>query len=87
MVGYKRRAGPDRSSTGESPHEVWTALWAVYVIWGSTYLFIAITVETIPPLLAVSTRFIAAGAIMAAVVRAPRRVSCGSAVARSARAC
>jgi drug/metabolite transporter (DMT)-like permease len=49
--------------------KVWTALWAVYVIWGSTYLFIAITVETIPPLLAVSTRFIAAGAIMAAVVR------------------
>jgi drug/metabolite transporter (DMT)-like permease len=48
---------------------VWTALWSVYVIWGSTYLFIAITVETIPPLLAVSTRFVAAGAIMAAVVR------------------
>jgi drug/metabolite transporter (DMT)-like permease len=47
---------------------VWTALWAVYIIWGSTYLFIAIAVETIPPLLAVSTRFIAAGAIMAAIV-------------------
>jgi drug/metabolite transporter (DMT)-like permease len=41
----------------------------VYLIWGSTYLFIAITVETIPPLLAVSTRFILAGTIMAAVVR------------------
>jgi len=50
--------------------KVWTALWAVYIIWGSTYLFIAIAVETIPPLLAVSTRFIAAAAIMAAVVRA-----------------
>jgi drug/metabolite transporter (DMT)-like permease len=49
--------------------KVWTALWAVYLIWGSTYLFIAITVETIPPLLAVSTRFIAAGAIMSVVVR------------------
>ena len=49
--------------------KVWTALWAVYIIWGSTYLFIAITVETIPPLLAVSTRFIAAGAIMSAFVR------------------
>ena len=48
--------------------KVWTALWAVYLIWGSTYLFIAITVETIPPLLAVSTRFILAGTIMAAVV-------------------
>ena len=48
--------------------KVWTALWAVYIIWGSTYLFIAITVETIPPLTAVSTRFIAAGLIMAAIV-------------------
>ena len=48
--------------------KVWTALWAVYIIWGSTYLAIAITVETIPPLLAVSTRFIAAGTIMAAFV-------------------
>jgi drug/metabolite transporter (DMT)-like permease len=48
--------------------KVWTALWAVYLIWGSTYLFIAITVETIPPFLAVSTRFILAGSIMAAVV-------------------
>ena len=50
--------------------KVWTALWAVYIIWGSTYLAIAVTVETIPPLLAVSTRFIAAGAIMAAIVAA-----------------
>jgi drug/metabolite transporter (DMT)-like permease len=48
--------------------KIWTALWTVYLIWGSTYLFIAITVETIPPLLAVSTRFILAGTIMATVV-------------------
>jgi drug/metabolite transporter (DMT)-like permease len=48
--------------------KTWTALWAVYVIWGSTYLFIAITVETIPPLTGVSTRFVAAGAILAAIV-------------------
>lgn len=47
---------------------VWSALWTVYVVWGSTYLAIAIAVETIPPLFAVSTRFIAAGAIMALVV-------------------
>ena len=48
--------------------KVWTALWAVYIIWGSTYLFIAIAVETLPPLLAVSTRFVAAGLVMAAIV-------------------
>jgi drug/metabolite transporter (DMT)-like permease len=48
--------------------KVWVALWAVYIIWGSTYLFIAIAGETIPPLTAVSTRFVAAGLIMAAIV-------------------
>ena len=50
--------------------KVWAALWAVYIIWGSTYLAIAVAVETIPPMLAVSTRFIVAGAIMAFVVKA-----------------
>jgi drug/metabolite transporter (DMT)-like permease len=48
---------------------VWTALIVVYVIWGSTYLGIAIAGETIPPLFAASTRFIVAGALMALVVR------------------
>ena len=47
---------------------MWAALWAVYLIWGSTYLGIAIAIETIPPPLAVSTRFILAGTIMAGVV-------------------
>jgi drug/metabolite transporter (DMT)-like permease len=48
--------------------KVWTALWAVYIIWGSTYLGIAVAGDTIPPLLAVSTRFVAAGALMAGIV-------------------
>jgi drug/metabolite transporter (DMT)-like permease len=48
--------------------QIWSALWAVYIIWGSTYLGIAVAGETIPPMLAVSTRFIAAGGIMAFVV-------------------
>ncbi|MBA3842151.1 MAG: EamA family transporter [Actinobacteria bacterium] len=47
---------------------VWTALVTVYVIWGSTYLGIAVAGETIPPLLAAATRFITAGALMAGVV-------------------
>lgn len=49
--------------------KVWTALVTVYVIWGSTYLGIAVAGETIPPLFAAATRFIAAGALMALVVR------------------
>jgi len=65
--------------------KVWTALVTVYVIWGSTYLAIAYAGETIPPLFAVSTRFITAGTLMAVIVRSrggslriPRRafVSC-----------
>jgi drug/metabolite transporter (DMT)-like permease len=47
---------------------IWTALSAVYVFWGSTYLFIALAVKTVHPLFAASTRFLAAGAIMAGLV-------------------
>lgn len=43
---------------------VWAALWTVYIIWGSTYLAIRITVETLPPFLAGGARFLAAGALM-----------------------
>jgi drug/metabolite transporter (DMT)-like permease len=53
-----------------SQAKVWTALVTVYVIWGSTYLGIAVAGETIPPLFAASTRFITAGALMALIVRA-----------------
>ena len=45
--------------------KVWIALATVYVIWGSTYLAIAIAVEDLPPLLAVSTRFVVAGGLLA----------------------
>ena len=48
--------------------KVWTALVTVYVIWGSTYLGIYYAGRTIPPLFAVSTRFITAGLLMAGVV-------------------
>jgi drug/metabolite transporter (DMT)-like permease len=46
--------------------KVWIALGTVYVIWGSTYLGIKLAGETIPPLFAVGTRFLAAGLLMAA---------------------
>jgi len=45
--------------------KVWVALWTVYVLWGSTYIGIAVTVETLPPILTVSVRFLLAGAVMA----------------------
>jgi drug/metabolite transporter (DMT)-like permease len=54
---------------------VWFALGTVYLVWGSTYLGIEIAGETIPPLFAVGTRFLAAGLLMAAFAawrRGPR---------------
>jgi drug/metabolite transporter (DMT)-like permease len=44
---------------------VWVALATVYLIWGSTYLGIELTGETIPPLFAVGVRFVFAGLLMA----------------------
>lgn len=41
--------------------KVWGALWIVYLVWGSTYLAIRISVDTIPPLLAAGVRFVGAG--------------------------
>jgi drug/metabolite transporter (DMT)-like permease len=46
---------------------VWVALGTVYVIWGSTYLGIELAGETIPPLFAVGTRFVAAGLLMTGI--------------------
>lgn len=39
----------------------------VYVIWGSTYLFIRLALDTIPPLLMAGARFVVAGAILLAI--------------------
>ena len=38
------------------------AFAAIYVVWGSTYLAIAVAVESIPPLLMMGVRSLAAGA-------------------------
>jgi len=43
---------------------VWTALWIVYIVWGSTYLGIRVLVETAPPLLGTGARFICAGTLI-----------------------
>ncbi|MDQ3985981.1 MAG: EamA family transporter [Actinomycetota bacterium] len=40
------------------------ALWTVYIVWGSTYLAIRVAVETLPPLLHASVRFLLAGLVM-----------------------
>jgi drug/metabolite transporter (DMT)-like permease len=44
--------------------KVWTALLALYIVWGSTYLAIRFAVETIPPFLMAGTRFLVSGLIL-----------------------
>ncbi len=54
----------------------WLIIFAylmVYIIWGSTYLAIRFSVETIPPLLSGGIRFLAAGAILLCVRLFQRR--------------
>ena len=48
--------------------KVWAALWTVYIVWGSTYLFIRLMVRTIPPLLGAGVRFLIAGALVCGFV-------------------
>lgn len=50
------------------------ALLTVYVVWGSTYLAIAIVIETLPPLLSAGVRFVVAGALMLGVLAARARL-------------
>jgi len=47
-----------------SKARLWTALLAVWIVWGSTYLAIRFVVEALPALLAAGTRFVVAGSIL-----------------------
>ena len=50
-------AAPDRG-------RLWLGMLVLYVVWGSTYLGIAIAVQTIPPFLMAATRFLIAGTVL-----------------------
>ena len=43
---------------------LWAGMLVLYVVWGSTYLGIAVAVETIPPFLMAAIRFGIAGAVL-----------------------
>jgi drug/metabolite transporter (DMT)-like permease len=45
---------------------IWLGMLVLYVVWGSTYLGIAVAVDTIPPFLMAAARFVLAGAILMA---------------------
>lgn len=55
--------------------QLWTALVAVYLLWGSTYLFAHFMTERMPPLYMASLRFLTAGGLLYGYARltgAPR---------------
>lgn len=52
------------SSIGVSSWQIAIALTTVYLVWGSTYLAIRYTVETMPPFLMAAVRFLLSGAIL-----------------------
>jgi drug/metabolite transporter (DMT)-like permease len=51
------------------PASVWTALFSVYLVWGSTYLGIRFAIETIPPFFMAGTRFIVSGLLLYGFMR------------------
>ena len=67
-----------KSDPGATPTAaIWIALGLVYVIWGSTYLAIAITVQTLPPLLSAGLRFLVAGGVLMAWIALRRSIRIG----------
>ncbi len=45
---------------------IWLALGTVYLVWGSTFIALAIVVRDLPPLLAMSARHVVAGGVLLA---------------------
>ncbi len=62
------REAPEAATSPRS--KVLAAFAAVYTIWGSTYLAIRFAIETLPPFLMAGVRFLIAGAVLYAWVRA-----------------
>lgn len=56
-------------STAPSRTALLVAFAVIYVVWGSTYLGIRVAVETMPPFLMASVRFLIAGGLLLAFLR------------------
>lgn len=67
---------PARHSAPATPEwQIWSALLIVYVVWGSTYLAIAVVVQTMPPLLTAGIRHVLAGSIIFVILAMARGAS------------
>lgn len=58
---------PTQSPKVSSGPLLWVNLVIVWIVWGSTYIGIRLTAETIPPLVGMGTRFLAAFTLMAII--------------------
>jgi len=54
----------EHKTTAPDPRLIWVGLAILYGVWGSTYLAIAVGVQTIPPFLMAAARFGSAGLIL-----------------------
>ena len=61
---------------------VWLALMTVYLVWGSTFIALAIAVRDLPPFLAMAVRHLVAGGLLIAIAL-PRGDRAGDRVGRS----
>ncbi|MEX1170761.1 MAG: EamA family transporter [Chloroflexota bacterium] len=55
---------PTRPNAAPRHAPIWLGLLILYVVWGSTYLGIAIAVDTIPPFIMAAVRFLIAGFVL-----------------------
>jgi drug/metabolite transporter (DMT)-like permease len=67
--------------------QIWTALWIIYIVWGSTYLAIRVVDRTMPALLSSGVRFLLAGTIVCTVLAIRRGPSAVRVTGRQFLAC
>jgi drug/metabolite transporter (DMT)-like permease len=56
----------DRAAVAQHGLRIWLALVTVYIVWGSTFIALAIAVRDLPPLLSMASRHLVAGVALLA---------------------
>jgi drug/metabolite transporter (DMT)-like permease len=64
LIMKNTKSASSLATASPNPLLVLTALLAVYIIWGSTYLGIRLAIASIPPFFMAGTRYLAAGGAM-----------------------
>ena len=63
-AGGAQREAAERLGRQQTTPLVWAGMGVLYIIWGSTYLAIRVAIETVPPFLMGSVRFLIAGGLL-----------------------